>query len=313
MTDRETHIASAYLRREHGKHGLRDVALSYRTLADFCRALPEYDRADVVRLYALTGGIPAAAQETDANLRFEGNLMRLLVYDSAFSRLLPQWMQESFRSPESYYPILDSIAGGHHRLSEIARDVGYAGNKCKTYLDALCQADFVALENREYRLKNSYYKAWCLYVYEGRRMQIGNARVLLDRVKATVDEQIAMPVFRESCLRYMLKADRDYLREGRQGELKRDEIVNVPGMGKVKLDFCFLLPHCSLIGVCPESLEAHITKETAAKIIYAVKEYYSLHDTDIVLFSAGRFSDWCVHQAAQLYWLHEVTTERLRY
>ena len=307
------HIATAQLQQGEHHSFLDGLEMGYRTIADFCKALPDYDRASVVRLYALTGGIPAVAHEIDERKTYGENLEQLLAYDSAFSTTLPRWMRESFRTPESYYPILDSIARGHHRVSEIAKEIGFAGNKCKTYLDALCKADFVAVKDSRYYLKNNYYKAWCLYVYEGRRLQIKDPGALIAKVNATLDSELAMPAFRESCFQYMMNAEKDFLFEGRYGKLERDVVVSLPGKEKVILDFCLMQQYCSVIGVCPESLDAHITKTAAQKIISAVSKYCTLYNTDVVLFSVGRFSDWCVHKAAKTQWLHEVTAERLKF
>ena len=37
-----------------------------------------------------------------------------------------------------------------------------------------------------------------------------------------------------------------------------------------------------------------------------------MYDTEIVIFSVNRFSDWCVHQASIDCYLHLVTAERLK-
>ncbi len=313
IVEGSAYIATAQLKQGEHHSFLDGLIMGYRTIADYCKALPDYDRVNVVRLYALTGGITAVAHEIDERITYEENLEKLLEYDSAFSTVLPQWMRDSFRTPESYYPILDSIARGHHRVSEIAKEIGFAGNKCKTYLDALCKADFVTAENSRYYLKNSYFKAWCLYVYEGRRLQVKNPSALIEKVNATLDNELAMPAFRDSCFHYMINAEKDFLSEGRYEKLERDVVVSLPGNEKVVLDFCLMQQYCSVIGVCPESLDSHITKKTAQRIISAVSKYCTLYNTDVVLFSVGRFSDWCVHKAAKTQWLHEVTAERLKY
>ena len=63
-----------------------------RSIADYLRVFPDYDKADVIRLYGLTGGLPAVAKELDASLSFEDNLKLLLRHDSAFSRFSEQQM-----------------------------------------------------------------------------------------------------------------------------------------------------------------------------------------------------------------------------
>ena len=104
----------------------------------------------------------------------------LLAYDSAFTNTLPIWLAQSFRSPESYYPIFKSIAGGHHRLSEIAKDIGFQNNKCGKYLEALIRHEYVIAEKTEsgkqstYHPANSYYVSWARYTY-GKKVRFRSA------------------------------------------------------------------------------------------------------------------------------------------
>ena len=109
-------------RPEHHRH--YDVSVPYLTISDFYRLFPKYSRQNIVRLFALTGGIPEIVKELDAEADFDENMRRLLSYDSVFSAILPAWLSRCFRSPDSYYPILCSIADGKHRLAEIAKAVG---------------------------------------------------------------------------------------------------------------------------------------------------------------------------------------------
>ena len=123
--------------------------MRYRTLAEYCKLFSAYEKKDIVRLFGLTEGIPAVAKELDPNKSYEENLRTLLAFDSAFSTYLPQMLRQSFRAPESYYPIIASIARGKHRLSEIAKAVGFPNNKCGTYLGALIEHGFVREEKNE--------------------------------------------------------------------------------------------------------------------------------------------------------------------
>ncbi len=53
------------------------VPIPFFTIADFCENLSG-SRADIMRLHALTGGIPAVAKELDAEKSFEENVRQLL-------------------------------------------------------------------------------------------------------------------------------------------------------------------------------------------------------------------------------------------
>lgn len=67
-------------------------------LADIC-SLPDETAA---KLYCLTGAVPALISLYDNEQSFEDNVRAFLRTDSPFYRLAESWMNESFRTPESY-------------------------------------------------------------------------------------------------------------------------------------------------------------------------------------------------------------------
>ncbi len=298
------------------------VWIGYLTPADFCSLFPRYSRSEAMRLYALTGGIPAIVKSLDETIGYEENVRCLLQYDSAFSSLLPFWLSSHFRSPESYYPILSGIASGRHRLSEIAKDVGFPNNKCGKYLEALIRYGFVSAEKAfdgkqaTYHLINSYIAAWCRYARGKKMLQIADPEKHFRELTEDIDEHIALPAFHDACFRYLRSADRSYLsdfRYSKSSEISKNVTVTLDDGSTVLFDFCISKSGNNLICVFPHRLDMRYTKEELQRILMAVDRYVSIFNTDIIIFSLERFSDWCVHQAAIRDELHEVTVERLRY
>lgn len=295
-------------------HRYYDVKVPYLTISDFYRLFPKYSRQNIVRLFALTGGIPEIVKELDAEADFDENIRRLLSYDSAFSALLPSWLSRCFRSPDSYYPILCSIAEGKHRLSEIAKAVGFPNNKCGTYLDALIRHGFVVADQppqakqATYYLSNSYFTAWCRYVCGKQMMQIANPELLFDFVKTDMDSSVAVPAFRDACMRYVKVNYRMAYSEAK--EIRKDVLIDGTA---VPLDYCFFGNFDPLFCILPHTLDARCTKDVLEDIYKAVEHFVPLFDAQIVIFSLERFSDWCVHEAAIQDGLFEVTIERLKY
>lgn len=301
---------------------LASLYIGCRTLADYCKLFPEYSRSDVLRLFSMTGGILTILHELDEHAGLEENLRTLLRYDSAFSRFLPEWLGESFRTPESYYPILCAMAKGKRRLSEIARDAGYPNNKCQTYLHALIGANLVRTESlRErksvtYHLTNSYIAAWCLFVYGHRSQQVSDPDGLLRYVLENIDQKLALPAFYRSCFRFLEMSGKEYLFPylyPSAAELTTDVPFRFKDGYKLKLNYCVQVDSQTLIVLFPDSLDKRYTKEDIEHIRAAVNRFDTLYDTDIIVFSLHRFSDWCVHEASKNELLHLVTMERLRY
>lgn len=77
-------------------------------LADVC-SLPDQTAA---KLYCLTGAIPALLSLCDNEQSFEDNVRAFLRTDSTFYRLAASWMNESFRTPESYNTLLYAMENG---------------------------------------------------------------------------------------------------------------------------------------------------------------------------------------------------------
>ena len=296
--------------------------VNYQTLQDYFNAFPNYSRQDLIRLHALTGGILSVAKELDDQCSFEENVHRLLAYDSAFTNTLPMWLAQSFRSPESYYPIFKSIAGGHHRLSEIAKDIGFPNNKCGKYLEALIRHEYVIAEKTEsgkqstYHLANSYYVSWARYAYGKSALQVGMPDKLYEFVINDMDSTVALPAFLSACMRFIDRAGKDYLFEYRTSNVESTQkalSIKIPGGQKVVLDLCVQTDDAIYVFVFPHSLDTRYTKAEIENIYDALRHNGYYFNTHITIFSIERFSDWCVHEAARNEWLHEVTLERLKY
>ena len=288
------------------------VPISFFSISDFCDNLSLYSRADVMRLHALTGGIPAVAKELDAEKSFEENVRQLLSYDSAFSLYLPERMRIYFRAPESYYPLLRSMAFGRHRLSEIAKDVGFPNNKCGKYLDALIDVGFVIAEHdggpyAKYDLSNTYYTAWCRYAYLHTTEQIIQQEEHLQYVLSDLDEAIALPAFQNACLRFIGDGEKT------SKVFQRTIPVKMPDGSSVIMKGHEEPWTRTWIYVIPQSLTIRFTKIELQKILAAAKKYDPFVDAEVTIFGLERFSDWCVHESAKNEYLHEVTMDRLRY
>lgn len=310
------------VRSERNHACLSAIFVRYQTPADFCKIFPEYSKQNQLRIYALTDGIPMVMKELDTAAGYEDNVKKLLAPNSGFSTCLPQWLSECFRSPESYYPILASIAGGHHRLSEIAKDVGFPNNKCGKYLEALISNGFVISEERpggkqsDYYMANSYFASWCRYVYGKKAMQIAAPKHLLDFLRDDLHESVAIPAFHAACERYFLRAQREFTSDFYFSTVLKTEKavpVKLRDGSMVILDYYFQTDDSSFFLIFPHSLDMRYTKSEVERIYEAIRNYDELYNSHIAIFSLERFSDWCVHESAVNEWFHIVTMERLRY
>ena len=130
-------------------------------LADVCSLADE----TAAKLYCLTGAIPALLSLYNNEQSFEGNVRAFLCTDSIFYRLAERWMNESFRTPESYNTLLYAMANDYNRIGEIAKFSGFPKNKCDKYIKALIERGFAIKAPGEnghtkYRPANTYLTLW---------------------------------------------------------------------------------------------------------------------------------------------------------
>lgn len=90
-------------------------------------------------------------------------------------------------------------------------------------------------------------------------------------------------------------------------------IIKLGDGSSVLLDYCTKKDDHSLVAVIPDDLNRRFTKGDIENIRDAVNRFEKLYDTEIVIFSVNRFSDWSVHEASIDCYLHFVTAERLKY
>lgn len=298
------------------------VSMGYRSIAEFIKEFPNYNKYDAIRLHALTGGMMGVAKELDQNTSYEDNLQKLLEPDSAFSTYLPTLFNKCFRTPESYYPILKSIADGHHRLSEIAKDISFPNNKCLKYLEALIKNGFVVSAKNEhntqstYHLKNTYYIAWCKYIYGQTMLQVSAKDSLVQFVKDSIDEYLTIPDFRKACLRFMENANKRYNNEYRFSEftkIRKAIPIKLRDGKTIVIDYCIDTNEISYNLIFPHSLEMRYGRREVEEIYRALERIDRRYYAHTVIFSFNRFSDWCTHKAAHNDWFHIVSAERLKY
>ena len=116
-------------------------------------------------IFSLTGGLPELLSVYDLEKSFDENVRAMLHKDSAFYRLAPEWMAESFRTPESYNTLLYGMAQGKNRINELSAFSRYPKNKCDKYIKALMEHGLVRREDgktghSKYYPANSYLALW---------------------------------------------------------------------------------------------------------------------------------------------------------
>ena len=132
---------------------------------------------ELIQLYSVVGGIPAYLEQFDADTDLATNIERHVLSKGAFLYEEPEFLlRQELREPATYMAILQAIASGATRVSEIAGEIDRPASSLSRYLQNLTR---LALVEREtpvtdpdgrgvYRLTDQYLRFWFRYVLPNR-------------------------------------------------------------------------------------------------------------------------------------------------
>ncbi|WP_136601254.1 ATP-binding protein [Salinigranum halophilum] len=138
---------------------------------------PAADAPELIRLYSVIGGVPAYLEQFEPETELATNIERHILSKGSFLYEEPEFLlRQELREPATYMAMLEAIAGGATRVSEIAAEIDQAASSLSRYLQNLTR---LALVEREtpvtdpdgrgvYRLTDQYLRFWFRYVLPNR-------------------------------------------------------------------------------------------------------------------------------------------------
>ncbi len=188
---------------------------------DAVRFLPRFDPTDLVRAYAVLGGVPAYLLQFDDGMLLLRNIEGRILTPGTFLYDEPRFLLlQELRDPHRYFSLLEAIAAGRTRLNEIAQAAGIAPSSTAFYLTTLRELGLVerivpATEKHPhkskrglYRLLDHYFRFWFRFVYPNRPLL---ERGELTQVRRQVEEQLdpfVSPAFEVICREHIWRLHR---------------------------------------------------------------------------------------------------------
>lgn len=135
--------------------------------------LPSYGPLDLVRAFSVVGGVPAYLEQFNDGDDLFSNIERHVLSKGAFLYEEPEFLlRQELREPATYMAMLEAIAGGATRVTEIANEIGRDASGLSRYLQ---NVERLALIEREtpvtdpegrgvYRLTDHFLRFWFRYV-----------------------------------------------------------------------------------------------------------------------------------------------------
>ncbi|ASJ04833.1 MULTISPECIES: ATP-binding protein [Thermococcus] len=160
--------------------------------------LPGYTVENLVKVYGITGGIPAYLLQFDPKKDFDENVVENVLSKGAFLYEEAEFLlREELREPANYFAILQAIASGRSRFGEIVNSTGLDKSLVSKYLAVLQRLGIVerevpvtatlkeASKRGLYSIADNYFAFWFRYVLPNKGyLEAGLAEEVWERSKS---------------------------------------------------------------------------------------------------------------------------------
>jgi uncharacterized protein len=185
--------------------------------AELRHFLPGWEPADLIRAWAVFGGVPYYLAALDPQASLADNIERVVLRPDALLREEPRFLlgqHSELRDERVYFSILRAIAAGRTRRAEIADRVGRSSDATGQLLDRLIEMGLVrrvhpvTVANPErsrtvrFAIDDPFLRFWFTFVqpFESRLHSRADARLHLDRhVLPRLDDHVSRPAFEQVC------------------------------------------------------------------------------------------------------------------
>ena len=127
-------------------YGRRTGQLEVRPMDvwDSMEMLRGFSEEDMLRIYGMVGGIPLYLKMFDPANSLEENVRRLFFEESSFFRNEHEFvLMEEFDNPYTYYTVIEALASGYTKVSDIASYCSLDDSTVHKYLSSLLATSFV--------------------------------------------------------------------------------------------------------------------------------------------------------------------------
>ncbi len=179
--------------------------------------LPRWSSEDIVRAYAVFGGMPYYLDMLDTTATLAENIERHVLAPDGLLRQEPRFLfaqHSDLREESVYFSILRAIAAGRTRRNEIASRIERSDSATGQLLDRLMEMNLVrrvhpvTVANPDrtklvrFAIEDPFLRFWFAFVrpYEGRLHRRADARKhLRGLVMPSLDRFVSRPVFEQVC------------------------------------------------------------------------------------------------------------------
>jgi AAA+ ATPase superfamily predicted ATPase len=186
---------------------------------DSGKMLPSFSLEEKVKFYGVLDGIPYYLSLIDGESTFEENVCRLFFEtDGALFNEPELLIKQEFEAPARYNSIIEAVARGAQRPSQIEQITGIEKSQASAYIRTLLDIGFLAKEipfgenpnktrKGNYTLGNNMFRFWFTHVSPHfSDIQLGNGETIFKRrVSGLIENYIGTYIFETVCRDYLIR------------------------------------------------------------------------------------------------------------
>jgi AAA+ ATPase superfamily predicted ATPase len=287
---------------------IRLQAFNYQEAAEF---VPEYSYEDKAICYGVTGGIARYLALWDSQKSLDENLINLFFSTSGYLYEEPAYLlTQEFRNISSYSAIIEAVASGRNKMTEIA-DISHLEASTVSHAlrnliaTGILKKNYAITDERnkkkvQYTLSDHMFRFWYRFVPNGiDSIELGKGDVYYQIVVRPCVSDYMGNVFEDMCRYYTLQNGMDgnfACRITRVGKwwgtnpAKKEETdIDIVGLDTVSKN--------AVLGECKfknETIDKKVFDELLDRNGLIDHQY---HTVQYLLFSKKGFSDWIVNHA----------------
>jgi len=174
--------------------------LKFFEIKDF---FPNYSFEELVRVYAVLGGVPRYLEEFNDSFDIMTNIKDRILNRTSFLYNEPlNLLFEEFKDYSRYFAILNVIAEGASTFSEISTRSRIPQNKLSKYLMTLERVGItrkiIPITERKskrviYRIADNFYRFWFRYLYPNKSfLELGETGYVMEEIKKTFNAFVGL-------------------------------------------------------------------------------------------------------------------------
>ncbi len=178
------------------------------TVGDAAGFLPTYTPVELIQAYSVVGGVPAYLEQFDPDTAVLDNIEAQVLSRGSFLYEEPEFLlRQELREPATYMAILEAVAGGASRVTEIANEINRDASSLSRYLQNLRRLGLLEQETpvtapdgrSVYQLEDQFLRFWFRYVGPNRSpLEQGHTAPVRDTIAETFPTHVAW-TFEQVC------------------------------------------------------------------------------------------------------------------